>query len=326
MPIDLNAIRDKDLIKGSYSEIIEIIEALEGVNPFKFSGISAIETLETYRSYAYIIKGRILSNEIKELSGNDKRREKSILHTRLNIVIDHITSSLEINGLLNEQTAYITDTIDKAKKELSEQRQKIDKKAEIVQDQIDNSEHTILSHVLTLMGIFSAIITIILSVIITSSSWINNADKADAVVAFVVPNAVALMAVSLLLSLIFLHNRRNRINTNQTKHGALDICKSVVCYSIIIVVILATIISSISLSIKSDIDPNPIHTLYILSPGEYRIQEEVVAPASADGSVEAQKQSFFEFTFEDKLYRFEYDESYLHNGNLYFCEKHYTLE
>ena len=326
MPIDLNAIRDKDLIKGSYSEIIEIIEALEGVNPFKFSGISAIETLETYRSYAYIIKGRILSNEIKELSGNDKRREKSILHARLNIVIDHITSSLEINGLLNEQTAYITDTIDKAKKELSEQRQKIDKKAEIVQDQIDNSEHTILSHVLTLMGIFSAIITIILSVIITSSSWINNADKADAVVAFVVPNAVALMAVSLLLSLIFLHNRRNRINTNPAKHSVLDICKSVVCYSIIIVVILATIISSISLSIKSDIDPNPIHTLYILSSGEYRTQYEVITPGSADDSVEEQKQTYFEFTFEDKLYRFEYDESYLHDGSLYFCEKHETLE
>lgn len=59
MSIELDNIRTKDLIQGSYDDVLNIIEALEKVNPFHYTGISAIEKMETYRSYAYILKERI---------------------------------------------------------------------------------------------------------------------------------------------------------------------------------------------------------------------------------------------------------------------------
>ena len=89
-----------------------------------------------------------------------------------------------------------------------------------------------------------------------------------------------------------------------------------------IVSILATIISSISLSLRSDIDTTPL-VLYILSPGEYIVKEETITPS---GTQEEEKKFFFKFSIGDKPYLFEYDESLKHGENLYFCEKHCTLE
>lgn len=318
MSVDLNKIKQREVINCNYATAIEIVDALESIKPFKYTSIEAVERLEMYLSYALIIKGKILNADFRN---ECKNKNKSDLLSRINYIIDHFNSALEINVTLINQSAQVTAWIDDAKKQLSYQKTEIEKKAKLVQEQIDNSEHTILSHVLTLMGIFSAIITIILSVIITSSSWINNSDKADAVVAFVVPNAVALMAVTLLLSLIFAHNHRNRIEAKTTKQNIWDILKSILFYMIIIVIVLATIISSICLSLAEESSQS--HILYILSPGEYIVKEEIITPS---GAGEEEKKTFFKFSIGDKPYLVEYDESYLHDGNLYFCEKHCTLE
>ena len=78
---------------------------------------------------------------------------------------------------------------------------------------------------------------------------------------------------------------------------------------------------------------SPTHVRYIIPSTEYEVIEdtEVSAhkcPHNTECNCQSVKETknYFEFTFEDKLYRFEYDESYLHDGNLYFCEKHCTLE
>ncbi len=320
MSIDLSKVKQRDIVNCEYTKAKEIVEALELIKPFKYKSIDAVEELEGYLSNALIIKSKIMDGDFKS---DCKEREKKELIQRLDYIIDHFNSALEINITLINQSAQVTKWIDDAKTQLDEQKEEIERKAKFVQEQIDNSEHTILSHVLTLMGIFSAIITIILSVIITSSSWINNSDKADAVVAFVVPNAVALMSVTLLLSLIFAHNRQNRIDSaaKNNEPNAIEIFKSVVFYAIIIIIILGTIISSICLSFAKDCsDP---HIIYILSPGEYNVVEKII---TSDSIEKNEKQPFYEFTFEDKLYHFEYDEKLKHGTKLYFCEKHEALE
>lgn len=318
MSIDLNKIKQREVINCDYATAIEIVDTLESVKPFKYTSIEAVEQLETYLSYTLIIRGKLLNADFKN---ECKSKDKSDLLSRINYIIDHFNSALEINVTLINQSAQVTAWIEDAKKQLGKQKTEIEEKAKLVQEQIDNSEHTILSHVLTLMGIFSAIITIILSVIITSSSWINNADKADAVVAFVVPNAVALMAVTLLLSLIFAHNHRNRIETKTIKQNIWSILKSILFYMVIIVIVLATIISSICLSLTKDSSRS--HILYILSPGEYIVKEETITPS---GAGDEEKKTFFKFSVEDKPYLVEYDESLLHDGNLYFCAEHEVLE
>ena len=330
MSIDLSNIRDNDLIRGSYSEIIEIIDALEGINAFRFSGVSAIETLEAYRSYAYIIKGRILSNEFKELSSNDSRREKTILHSRLNVIIDHISSSLEINGLLNEQTEYITNTINKAKKELSDQKKAIEKEAKLVQKQIDKSEHTILSHVLSIMGVFSAIITIILSVIITSSSWLNNANGASAIIAFVVPNLVTLLAVFVLLSLVFFYLHRDTSDSGEKCAQQ----KRSRAFTLTIAGILISVIMCCWLCLSS-ITQSPDHARYIIPSEQYKIvdystdssnETDCTHETDCDCHIAGSNTSYFEFIFNGIPFKFEYNESLLHDGNLYFCTEHNSLE
>lgn len=319
MSIDLSKIKQRDVINCEFAKAKEIVEALEQIKPFKYKSIDAVEELEEYLSYALIIKGRILNGDFKS---NCKEKEKKDLIQKLDYIIDHFNSALEINITLINQSAQVIEWIADAKSQLDKQKKDIDNKAQEVQEQIDDSEHTILSHVLTLMGIFTAIITIVISVVITSSSWLNSANGASAIIAFIVPNLVTLIAVFVLISLIFFYIHRD----THAQEGKCSKHKRSLAFTLCIIgLIICVIVSCLFCFAGKDEVINP-HTIYILSPGEYRTQHEVITPGSANGSIEAQKQSFFEFTFEDKLYRFEYDESYLHDGNLYFCEKHRTLE
>ncbi len=125
MSVELDNIRTKDLVQGSYQDVLDIIEALEKVNAFHYSGISAIEKMETYRSYAYILKERISNNEFRELLGNDRRREKAALVTKLSVIIESFSSSLRINGILAEQEMQITQTIKKATEEFLSEKENI---------------------------------------------------------------------------------------------------------------------------------------------------------------------------------------------------------
>ena len=269
----------------------------------------------------------------------NKKNEKIALQHRLIMMLSSFKYSFDIAKLksrinevdnekakLNQKIADIETKLSNTIEDYTKKKEKITKEVKLFEKRINNAEHDILSHVLSLMGIFTAIITIILSVIVTSSSWLNNADMSDAVIAFVVPNAIALCAVSLLLTLIFRQNRRRQIDTYGSKETPQDkeSAKSVIVISIVAFVMTAMIICAVCLYLANQ-TPNP-HVIYVLSPGEYRVAEKVVTPVPDDGSVEEEKRPYFEFTFEDKLYRFEYDESYLHDGNLYFCEKHCTLE
>lgn len=332
MEIDLSKLKEYELRTYSYEDTLKVVDELEQLSASRFSGIPAIETSETYYAFALLINNRVENGEFPELAPKHKKNEKAGLEHRLTVMISNLKYTLELGKLnsrlkaVDEEKAALNDKILLVEQRVAEtvddytaKKKEIISNVNAFEHRMDNSEHEILAHVLTLMGIFSAIITIILSVIITSSSWINNADRADAVIAFVVPNSVALLAVALLMSLIFLH-----IPVSSKRNNNNSMWRSTACKGIIIAIILVVLISGVCLFLAKETTYH--HVIHILSPGEYRVVPEAVAVTNASEIDKEQVEYYFEFELDQTLYRFKYDKNFMHDNKLYFCEVHNALE
>lgn len=79
----------------------------------------------------------------------------------------------------------------------------LEKKVRNFKRKINNIQHEMLTHIITLLGAFVAVVVIVMSIVITSSARLNNASNASAIVAFVVPNLVTTLVVICLVSLVF---------------------------------------------------------------------------------------------------------------------------
>lgn len=60
----------------------------------------------------------------------------------------------------------------------------------------------IMPNIISLMGVFSSIIVVILSLITTSSTWLSNANETDVLIAFVVPAGIITLVICALTALI----------------------------------------------------------------------------------------------------------------------------
>ena len=69
-------------------------------------------------------------------------------------------------------------------------------------DNIDNTSERIMPNIVTLLGVFSSIIIVILTLITTSSTWLSNANEVSVLIAFVVPSAIATLAICALTAFI----------------------------------------------------------------------------------------------------------------------------
>ena len=67
---------------------------------------------------------------------------------------------------------------------------------------IDASSDKIMPNIITLLGVFSSIIVVILSLITTSSTWLSNANEVSVLIAFVVPAGIVTLAICALTALI----------------------------------------------------------------------------------------------------------------------------
>ena len=247
--MDLSTLREKDIRTFPFDKISDVIKALRDIEPLKLSKIVAIEEIGDYLLWVSIIIERINNNEFDELNQKGKKRQKDDLLSILKKLLDDFTISFEINQFAKNQTAQINAQlkhtlrqVEQQKEELFEQlktqrtdidlkaqeeKAEIEKVSQQVDKKISDTEHNILSHVLTLMGVFSAVTTIIMSVVITSSSWLNNADAASAVVAFAIPNLVVLISVIVLMSLIYLYNNMDVIfRKSSTENDVLPLTQS----------------------------------------------------------------------------------------------------
>ena len=266
----------------------------------------------------YTSKKRELEKAISDLQKDVDNCNKKI-NQAYNDAEQNVNSILQIANtqLANAQKA-LTDSqtaVADSKTKLTASEGALVKAEEALvkaEEKLNNIEHDMLTHVLTLMGVFSAVITIFMSLVITSTAWLNNADGASAVLAFVVPSAVAVVAVASLLLIIFVYHNAT---TGSDNHPI----KVSPAYIVLIVffAILAGSLVHISTSYSQKCTPDHIHT--ILTESDYRIGVE----PKPDGSI---VNVYLQFTLDGKNYWFDYNEEYIHNGNLYFCQEHKRLE
>ena len=180
-----------------------------------------------------------------------------------------------------------------------------------------------ITTVLTLMGVFSAIITIVMSVVVTSTSWLNNANAASAVIAFIVPSIVVVFSMSILLSIVFTKRKsepviivRDSASRASVADHALKMTKRIRKIMLCVIIVFTTVL--LSLAVYELVKSGSPHTRHVLTHGRYEV---VVS------TTEGQEQpSVIRFEFDGKEYCFQYDEKLIHNGELYFCTDCQKLE
>lgn len=331
MGIDLNTLKENELRTFSYAETRLVITELEKIRLPSLDGIDAIERVETLYSFVTLIKNRVVNHEFAELGVSGKKSEIKNLHMTLDLLLSTFKFSLDVNKLqkrmaevdserdaLDARFEDIRNKLQTTVSDYNAKKEELEGKVEFVeqtvvdfQKKVDETEHTMLTHVLTLMGVFTAVITIIMSLVITSGAWINSADAATALVAVAVPNLVAVFVVVVLLSLVFLYHKGITKGVDEPK-GVRVFFGS----TFAVVVILSVVMAWFAITTHSN---KAVRVQHIISPSEYSITEEVDCETG-------KKVIYYEFMFDGAKYQFLYDEQYSHDGNLYFCEETETLE
>lgn len=338
--IQLKKLKENELKKFSYHKTKEVVDALENLNLHDIiSGFAAHEEIEKYISFAATINNRVDNNEFSYLNLKINHKEKITLQNRLlNILANlrHLYNFVRLSGRDDEFKQVVISLQElqlefaKLQSDYNQKKNNVDNIIGNYEKKIKDSERNLTSHVLSIMGVFSAIITIILSVIITSSSWLNNANGASAILAFVVPNLVTLLAVFVLLSLIFFYLHRD---TSESGEKCAQQKRSR-AFTLTIAGILISVIMCCWLCLSS-ITQSPDHVRYIIPSEQYKIvdystdssnETDCTHETDCDCHIAGSNTSYFEFIFNGIPFKFEYNESLLHDGNLYFCTEHNTLE
>lgn len=219
---------------------------------------------------------------------------------------------------------------------------------------------TMDSHI-AILGVYSAIITIVMSIVVTSSSWLNNADGASAIFAFIIPSAIVILSIAVLFLFIFLY-RKDIPYISAIQYSEKDMPKSTdvkegqetdraandgkiqntqndpkrkrkkekniqkqenrkrVAIMISVIIIVAASITVLTYSALKYIMPSEnSHQRYIIKQSQYSVTDEYDYEANC-------KRQYFEFNNEGKNHQFAFNEKFIHDGNLYYCDDHNRLE
>lgn len=324
----LKLLKENDLRTYSYNDIKKVVQALEKINIYDDGTeladfITTTEVLETYSSFVHIIIMRVSNDEVDDLTSP---QAKGLLLKRLNTLNERFTGWWRVNSFLRIRFDQMSNSLNESQNEITTQLTttliKIQKETEDYTRKIDDSEHNILTHVLTLLGVFSAVIVTIMSVVISSGSWLNSADSSDAMLAFIVPAGIIIIAIITLLSFVyaFQYNSLNKTTMNteqkasdsQKKKTDKNPIKGLYVTSGIVAVGLGILI--ISLWWLQHQECKAIHTRYIIPiaecPVEMAKEEELV----------------YRIVYNDKEHDFPCEKAITHGDNLHFCIIHEVLE
>ncbi len=340
-----------DIFGFSLNEIIVLIDELENwVTSQYFLSldnqdmiIDLIETTDDVYTKATLIRNKIVEDRFSEpLPRNWKTKKEDLLSKLMYIfvTIQHYRDSYRMWALTADTGLQITeikrnhkilvDDYNKKKQDLEtqidlfksttneslkKQTETIDKKINETIEEIQGAEGKIVSHVLSLMGIFTAVIAIILSVVATSSTWLNNASGASAILAFVVPNMVTLVAVISIVLLVFMYQKTfypPALPEGEKEKKAPTIISAI----LLVIILFITIFMGVLAYRATRAEP---HLRHVISESEYVVKEK------QDSNTD-EVYKYIEFIFEGQSYEFAYDETYFHDSNLYYCPVHDTLE
>ena len=360
----LENLRTDKLKSFTYEETVSVVEKLEAVCIEDNYLIESIEFVDTCLGHAKDIDDKIKNNEFNNCPPT--KAKKSSLQSRVKALMHSFATSIHVSLLLLDRSEEVELSLKKQQSEfldqLSAQKEEIETKLketkelilnefntskEDIETKLQNTkdlilkefnfskeeieknirqefdkqkekaselEHTTLTHVLSLMGIFSAVITIIMSVVLTSTSWLNNAEGPSAVLAFLIPNLVSLFAVVVLLSFIYLYTHRNTKNNSDNSDKPKRVIVAYVAISAVLLI--AVLLTAITLAYI--LKNNKPHSQYVIFSSEYEVIEKDIT--------NGENTRYFVFELDEIRYEFEYDESYLHGDNLYFCKEHNSLE
>lgn len=340
-----------DIFEFSLNEIIILINQLEKLVTSQYfisldnqdMIIDLIETTDDIYTKATLIRNKIVEDRFNEqLPKNWKTKKEDLLSKLMYIfvIIQHYRDSYRMRSLASDIGLQVTElkrdhkklVIDYSQKKseletqieliesttskaLLSQTKTIDKTIKETIEEIQGAEGKIVSHVLSLMGIFTAVIAIILSVVVTSSTWLNNASGASAIIAFVIPNMVTLIAV---ISIILLVSMYQKIFYPPVLPEGEKAKKAPTIITVILLVIILSITVFTCVLAYRTTRAEP-HLRHVISESEYVVKEKL------DSNTD-EVCKYIEFVFEGQSYEFAYDETYFHDSNLYYCPVHDTLE
>ena len=321
---DIKKLKDRDIKNLSYSDAYGVVTVLSEVVFLDLNNQQTLEEIEAFKNIIAIIEFMATTGAYKEIEGRRNEFKKESFLWRLSDLSTNFNYMISINNSLNKTLGQMSQM----QEEFIQEEHRIDTNLSDAIDRLKDSEHTTLNHVMSLLGVFTAIITIIITLFISSSSWLKNSDKSDAFFAFVVPNAVVLIAVSFLMLLVYFFIHQDKITKDKIEQRTIKNNKIIVIGIILGVIILFCTLLSL-IFINTQHSKSATHIRYIIPPSQYRIVEDTVDTPEGchhDSECNCKKVRCIEFTYEGTNYSFEYDESLKHGENLYFCEKHCTLE
>ncbi len=336
---ELNLISEKDFLTFPLNKTKDVLNLLHSMQWLDVADSNLKENHSFYGKLLDIIRFRIDYNDFDEIKTDDVQKNYLLLRvvqlyariTQYRSMVLKRDVERDIKQLVDNAQTNITNVqtnIKKAEKNIASYIGKRYKSFEKTIDEeskkaIDKIEPQLMSTVLTLMGVFSAIITIIMSVVITSTSWLNNATGASAIIAFIIPNLVTVLSIVVLLGIVFRHKEKVVViptkDWDSKRVVSIFLKKSktfFVCSLVIIAIFIGVILAVTFYELKSTNKP---HIRYVLSEEMY----ECVEVFDDKGK---KVDEIIEFNFNQNNYQFEYDDNYFHNRNLYFCEEHNTLE
>lgn len=136
------------------------------------------------------VQALLLGGHTKEEDDNNRTSTATYLDTRLTSICERtklVAYVYQSMGNLQENTRAVKDDVNKLSKKVND---------------IDNTSDKIMPNIVTLIGVFSSIIVVILSLITTSSTWLLNANEVSVLIAFIIPAAITTLAVCALTAFI----------------------------------------------------------------------------------------------------------------------------
>ena len=219
MEIDLNSLKISDLRTFSYPETMEVVSTLGVVSSKQSSwdNVSAIEQIDGYFKIIREIKLRIEHDEFPELNTIEEKQKllRLLESLHFSFLVSYNGHQLHLEHLkenrrLKEELEKHLDVFLRNQKQLTDNlatyeitKTQLTTQVNETKEALKDTERNLISHVLSVMGIFTAITTIIMSVVTTSSAWLNNANSSSAIIAFIVPNLVTIFAILVLMAVIF---------------------------------------------------------------------------------------------------------------------------
>ena len=324
---EIEKLKREEVLAFSCLDTIRLVESME---QHLFSEDATLhntrEFCESCRSHVNDIHGRITQRDEESKSWSSRKtklleQKLGFLRVGISVIIqsyrlqDNVTEALvgtktAFNNKVEETKGELDSKVIETKHELDE---KVKQTNEGVDKKVNEAERGMITHVLTLMGVFTSIIVVIMSVIITSTSWLNNADGTSAILAFVVPTSVTVIAVIVLLLMVFCY----RYAVSSTEKDIRSAC-AVLCMFLVLVIGLAAtygLVKSFSeYWYVKKCEPSHIHL--VIPESQYNIA------SGKDGFL------YFEITVDGAIQRVIYNENLLDDkdGSLRYCKVCNALE